>query len=203
MLLETMHEDLNSVTKKPYIEMKDSNGRPDAVVAKEFWDALNLRDNSIFVKLFYGQLKSRVNCSICGNISITFDPYNVLSVPIPRQSTSFTSSYTIRYYPMSFVKPVLQITIQLSQGERTNVGEIKEKVKQAIIDQARDDGVQLDPDSVLPPIICISKDNKIEIMARSDFEIASLERGYKLVALEREPTQGAISNYVAVQLMVT
>lgn len=40
MLLETMHEDLNLVTKKPYIEMKDSNGRPDEVVAAEFWNAL-------------------------------------------------------------------------------------------------------------------------------------------------------------------
>ena len=87
VLLETMHEDLNAVSKKPYIEMKDSNGRPDAVVAAEFWNALVQRDDSIFVKLFYGQLKSRVNCSICNHVSITFDPYNVLSVPIPRQST--------------------------------------------------------------------------------------------------------------------
>ena len=54
MLLETMHEDLNSVSKKPYIEMKDSDGRTDQVVAAEFWDALKQRDNSIFVKLFYG-----------------------------------------------------------------------------------------------------------------------------------------------------
>ena len=54
VLLETMHEDLNSVCKKPYIEMKDSNGRPDSVVAGEFWNALVQRDDSIFVKLFYG-----------------------------------------------------------------------------------------------------------------------------------------------------
>jgi len=54
VLLETMHEDLNSVSKKPYIEMKDSDGRTDQVVAAEFWDALKQRDNSIFVKLFYG-----------------------------------------------------------------------------------------------------------------------------------------------------
>lgn len=54
VLLETMHEDLNAITKKPYIEMKDSNGRTDEVVAGEFWDALMKRDDSIFVKLFYG-----------------------------------------------------------------------------------------------------------------------------------------------------
>lgn len=54
VLLETMHEDTNAVSKKPYVEMKDSAGRPDEVVAKEFWDALKMRDDSIFVKLFYG-----------------------------------------------------------------------------------------------------------------------------------------------------
>jgi len=49
VLLETMHEDLNSVTKKPYIEQKDSNNRPDETVAQEFWDGFKQRDNSIFV----------------------------------------------------------------------------------------------------------------------------------------------------------
>jgi ubiquitin carboxyl-terminal hydrolase 4/11/15 len=33
MLLETMHEDCNQVSKKPYIEQKDSNYRPDFEVA--------------------------------------------------------------------------------------------------------------------------------------------------------------------------
>jgi hypothetical protein len=28
-----MHEDCNSVSKKPYIEQKDSAGRPDEVIA--------------------------------------------------------------------------------------------------------------------------------------------------------------------------
>ena len=54
MLLETMHEDVNEVSKKPYIEQKDSDGRPDDVVAAEFWSAFLQRERSIFVKLFYG-----------------------------------------------------------------------------------------------------------------------------------------------------
>ncbi len=32
-LLDLLHEDLNRVVKKPYIEISDSNGRPDSVVA--------------------------------------------------------------------------------------------------------------------------------------------------------------------------
>lgn len=83
VLLETMHEDCNKISKKPYVEQKDSNGRSDEEVASEYWSGFKQRDNSIFVDLFYGQLKSRVSCSICKHVSITFDPFNVLSVPIP------------------------------------------------------------------------------------------------------------------------
>ena len=53
-LLETLHEDLNDVTKKPYIEYKDSNDRDDLIVSNEFWEGFRQREKSIFVDLFYG-----------------------------------------------------------------------------------------------------------------------------------------------------
>jgi ubiquitin carboxyl-terminal hydrolase 6/32 len=59
-LLETLHEDLNDVTKKPYVEHKDSDGRKDEEVSKEYWEGFLRREKSIFIDLFYGQLKSRV-----------------------------------------------------------------------------------------------------------------------------------------------
>ena len=37
-LLETLHEDLNDVSKKPYVEYKDSDGRDDSEVAREYWE---------------------------------------------------------------------------------------------------------------------------------------------------------------------
>ena len=98
-------------------------------MAQEFWDGLIKRDNSVFVNTFYGQLKSRLRCLICGNISITFDPYNVLSVPIPKQTT--TSKLTIKYYPLDFSKPVLNITINLS-SEKAQISEVKDKIKDGI-----------------------------------------------------------------------
>lgn len=36
-LLDGIHEDLNRITKKPYTENVDSNGREDEVVAEESW----------------------------------------------------------------------------------------------------------------------------------------------------------------------
>ena len=54
VLLETLHEDVNEVTKKPYVEYKDSGDRTDAEISKEFWDGFQKREKSIFVDLFYG-----------------------------------------------------------------------------------------------------------------------------------------------------
>jgi ubiquitin C-terminal hydrolase len=53
-LLETLHEDLNDITTKPYVEYKDSDGRKDAEVSAEYWDGFHKREQSIFVDLFYG-----------------------------------------------------------------------------------------------------------------------------------------------------
>ena len=182
--------------------MKDSNNRPDAVVAAEFWEGLKQRDDSIFVDLFYGQLKSRVSCSICGYVSITFDPYSVMSLPVPRQQTS-QSTMQIRFYPINFNKPVIEVTIALQNKERTTVGEIKEKVRQSVHHQAVAEGENVTLDDVQMPIICIVKDLKIEMMAKSDFEIGNLSSGFKLVALEREDHDKDTSKLVPLQLMIT
>jgi len=53
-LLETLHEDLNDVTKKPYVEYKDSDERPDSEVSGEYWEGFRSREKSLLVDLFYG-----------------------------------------------------------------------------------------------------------------------------------------------------
>uniref|UniRef100_A0A672YFV9 Ubiquitin carboxyl-terminal hydrolase n=1 Tax=Sphaeramia orbicularis TaxID=375764 RepID=A0A672YFV9_9TELE len=70
-LLDGLHEDLNRVHEKPYVELKDSDGRPDWEVASEAWENHLRRNRSIVVDLFHGQLKSQVKCKTCGHISIT------------------------------------------------------------------------------------------------------------------------------------
>ena len=60
VILETLHEDVNAISKKPYVEYKDSDDRSDQQISKEFWEGFQKREKSIFVDLFYGQLKSRV-----------------------------------------------------------------------------------------------------------------------------------------------
>ena len=47
---------------------------------------------------------------------------------------------SIRYHPLNFSKPVIDITIALQNGDNTTVGEIKEKVRQSVHQQAVEEG---------------------------------------------------------------
>uniref|UniRef100_A0A8D0BDS9 Ubiquitin carboxyl-terminal hydrolase n=1 Tax=Salvator merianae TaxID=96440 RepID=A0A8D0BDS9_SALMN len=82
-LLDGLHEDLNRVKKKEYIELKDAAGRPDEEVAEEAWRNHKRRNNSIIVDIFHGLFKSTLVCPECGKISVTFDPFCYLSAPLP------------------------------------------------------------------------------------------------------------------------
>ncbi|KAD3641397.1 hypothetical protein E3N88_30621 [Mikania micrantha] len=86
-LLDGLHEDLNRVKQKPYIETKDSDGRPDEEVANEFWSYHKARNDSIVVDVCQGQYKSTLVCPVCNKISITFDPFMYLSLPLPSNTT--------------------------------------------------------------------------------------------------------------------
>lgn len=95
-LLDGLHEDLNRVMIKPYDELKDSDGRPDDVVAGEAWENHIRRNQSVIVDLFHGQLKSKVTCKVCGHESVKFDPFTYLSLPLPMESSIHLEVIVIR-----------------------------------------------------------------------------------------------------------
>ncbi|XP_033647195.1 ubiquitin carboxyl-terminal hydrolase 15-like [Asterias rubens] len=98
-LLDGLHEDLNRIQKKPYIEMKESNGRPDELVAKEAWANHRRRNDSIIVDLFHGQFKSTLVCPECSKVSVTFDPFCFLSLPLPIKKERSMEIVLIRLDP--------------------------------------------------------------------------------------------------------
>lgn len=93
-LLDGLHEDLNRVKCKPYIEAKDGEGRPDEEVADEYWRNHLARNDSIIVDVSQGQYRSTLVCPVCKKVSITFDPFMYLSLPLP-STTMRTMTLTI------------------------------------------------------------------------------------------------------------
>ena len=84
-LLDGIHEDLNRVKKKPYIEDKDCDGTNDEQDAVDAWKNYLQRNRSLVVDIFQGQLRNTCVCRDCGHTNIRFEPFMYLSLPISAQ----------------------------------------------------------------------------------------------------------------------
>ncbi|CAN0276785.1 unnamed protein product, partial [Laminaria digitata] len=85
-LLDGIHEDVNRVREKPFVEkVRPSSGEGDEVAAQRAWKAHLRRNDSFVVDTMHGQYKSVVTCPVeeCGKTSTTFDPAMYLSIPLP------------------------------------------------------------------------------------------------------------------------
>lgn len=76
-LLDGLHEDLNRIKKKPYIEKPDwkpgGGDKELAELGRECWEGYKKRNDSVIVDLFQGQLKSTLVCPECNKVSEQVD----------------------------------------------------------------------------------------------------------------------------------
>lgn len=88
-LLDGLHEDCNRIFSKPATPSVSTFTESDQsliVAADKSWQYYKQRNDSAVVDMFQAQLKSKLECPDCGYLSITFDPYMYLSLPIPTDS---------------------------------------------------------------------------------------------------------------------
>lgn len=92
-LLDGIHEDLNRVHNKPYIEDAEGDGTNEEGDAMMAWQNYLQRDKSVVVDVFQGQLRNTLRCRNsqrvdengelgCGHKSVKFEPFMYLSVPV-------------------------------------------------------------------------------------------------------------------------
>ena len=60
---------------------------PIQEIAEETWMKYLLRNQSVIVREFQGQLKSTLVCPRCSGVSKIFDPFMFLSLPLPIKKT--------------------------------------------------------------------------------------------------------------------
>ncbi|KAI5960213.1 uncharacterized protein KGF55_004936 [Candida pseudojiufengensis] len=88
-LLDALHEDLNRIYKKPYCEKPElsdediNNSEAITKLADTCWHQHKQRNDSVIVDLFTGLYQSTLVCPDCEKTSITFDPFNDLTLPLP------------------------------------------------------------------------------------------------------------------------
>ena len=120
--IDYLNEDLNATTQKPYIELDSKKeSETDEECAKRFWESNLKRNDSIITDLFCGQYKSTIICPECGNINITFDPFNTLTLPLVNKNVEnnnindeyeYIDEFHIFYVPKYSLRKPIRIEIK-------------------------------------------------------------------------------------------
>lgn len=130
-LLDGLHEDLNRIKQKPYIEKPDwkpgGGDKELAELGKECWEGYKKRNDSLIVDLFQGQLQSTLVCPECHNESITMDPFMYLTVPLP---ISQTRTYKCIFFPRDTDKPPVNVQILIPSNAPFST--VKERLGQLV-----------------------------------------------------------------------
>ncbi|KAL3417342.1 ubiquitin carboxyl-terminal hydrolase [Phlyctema vagabunda] len=130
-LLDGLQEDLSRVKKKPYIEKPDSTDEmvnDDELIremAAKVWDITKKRDDSVIADLFTGMYKSTLVCPECTKVSITFDPFNNLTLQLPIENAW---SHDILYYPLNDAP----VKVRVDMDKHGSIKALKQFVSQRV-----------------------------------------------------------------------
>ena len=109
-LMDSLHEDLNKVKLKPYIENKVVEDYNDNSTANEAWYDYLARNQSVIVDLMHGQYKSVLYCPNCKKYSVTFYPFSMIPLTLPPPKYEVIK---FNYVPYDLEKSVVEGAIKI------------------------------------------------------------------------------------------
>ena len=131
LFLDILNEDLNFSDEKKYIELQEkSDTEKDEECAKRFWEANLIRNDSIITDLFCGLFKSTIICPKCNKISVTFEPFYSINLPLKEnkkkqkflKEKKIIEEFKVVYVP----KYGIRTTICVNILNIPNIAQIKE-----------------------------------------------------------------------------
>ncbi|XP_034230105.1 uncharacterized protein LOC117638965 [Thrips palmi] len=104
------------------------------VLADHHWEKHLSSNQSTIADTFLGQFKSTVVCSECKHVSVTYEPFMYLSVPLPH---AMERQLCVTYVPLE-TEPVIKILLILNKQDKVR------HLRDAIIDLRLKEGHVLD-----------------------------------------------------------
>lgn len=124
-IVDKFHEDLNKIISKPYIPEKDYvPGTPEDSYFRTIRDNHRSRNNSIVHDLFYGTFRTETTCPNCKHVSLKFEPFSMLSLPIP--ITTKETSMTLTFYFIDRYCLFDLVKVECMVGKEVSLKSIKE-----------------------------------------------------------------------------
>ena len=131
LFLDILNEDLNFSDEKKYIELEEKKEtESDEECAKRYWEANLIRNDSIITDLFCGLFKSSIICPKCNKISVTFEPFYSINLPLKENKKKkkllnekkYIEEFRIVYVP----KYAIRTTFCINLLDISNITQIKE-----------------------------------------------------------------------------
>ena len=131
LFLDILNEDLNFSDEKKYIELEEKKEtESDEECAKRYWEANLIRNDSIITDLFCGLFKSTIICPKCNKVSVTFEPFYSINLPLKENKKKkkllnekkYIDEFRIVYVP----KYAIRTTFCINLIDISNITQIKE-----------------------------------------------------------------------------
>ena len=112
---------MNFSDEKKYIELEEKSEKEnDEQCAKRFWEANLIRNDSVITDLFCGLFKSTITCPKCKGVSVTFEPFYSINLPLKENKNKKIITNEV------YLK-VLEKNIQINKEENVKMDQMNDK----------------------------------------------------------------------------
>ena len=171
IFLNSLHEDLNRVTGKQYIQIEEQKkNEKDIEASKRYWEYHKLRDNSIVVDLFQGQFQNIIKCEKCLNEKKTYEPFINISLSIPSEH----NFYVIKFFTHLNCK---YITMNINSN--TTFGELIKKATNYLSKEIIDAWNEIKNNT--------KNDKYIEQILENNIELVKLDKDKIITTIYSQP----------------
>ena len=127
-LLDHLHDNFNTIQKKPYLESKDFN--PQKETEDEYFygykNYLRSRENSVITDFFQGITRTSLQCTTCQNVNFNFQEFYMLSLTLPETNEKENiGHFTVYFQSWDSIYHLTKFVIFAPEKRETTLTQLK------------------------------------------------------------------------------